>query len=156
MNKRLAILLATFFLGIQPYVKANHYDIVVAHDGRGNYFTASSAPEDSRFGFVFLNCILSSEPGVLAYLGRPWREYANVAFIKCKMGAHIRPEGWYNWGKPEREKTVTYVEYHSKGPGANIIARVKWSRQLTDQEAKKYTIQNILSGADHWDYKKPN
>lgn len=125
------------------------------HSRRGNYLTASSAPEDRKFGFVFLHCKLTSEPGVLTYLGRPWREYANVAFIKCKMGAHIRPEGWNNWSKPEREKTVTYVEYHSKGPGANIGTRVKWSRQLTDQEVKSYTVKNVLSGADHWDYTNP-
>lgn len=123
------------------------------HSRRGNYITASSAPKDNPFGIVFLNCKLSAEPEVVTFLGRPWREYANVVYINCEMDAHIRPEGWNNWGKPEREATATYAEYHSKGPGANRDARVKWSKQLTDQESEKYTVENILSNTNHWDYR---
>jgi len=37
MNKRLVILLAAFISGIQTSILANHYDIVVAQDGSGNY-----------------------------------------------------------------------------------------------------------------------
>jgi pectinesterase len=50
----------------------------------------------------------------------------------------------------ENEKTARYAEYKSTGPGANPEARVKWSRQLTDQEANTLTVENILGGSDHW------
>jgi len=53
----------------------------------------------------------------MAYLGRPWRDYAAVAFINCDLGDHIKPEGWHNWGKSEKEKTARYSEYGSTGPG---------------------------------------
>jgi pectinesterase len=66
------------------------------------------------------------------------------------MGGHISSHGWNNWGKPDNEKTARYSEYQSTGPGANPSARVAWSRQLTDDEAKQYTIENILGGADGW------
>jgi pectinesterase len=61
------------------------------------------------------------------------------------MGKHITPAGWDNWKNEANEKTARYAEYNSTGPGANAAARVKWSRQLTKEEAEKITIENIFS-----------
>ena len=127
----------------------------------GGYVTAASTSDKQPFGYVFLRCKLTGDPEAWdkgspvkkapqAYLGRPWGEFASVAFIECEMGDFIKPEGWHNWGKPEREKTVRYSEYKSKGPGADTKARVSWARQLSDAEAKDYTVQNILGGSDGW------
>lgn len=66
------------------------------------------------------------------------------------MGHHIVPAGWNNWNNPENEKTVLYAEYNSKGPGANAAGRVKWSKQLTAKEAKKYRLENIFAGKVSW------
>lgn len=139
------------------------------HSKNGGYVTAASTPADHPFGFVFLKCKLTGDetpwnpattnpatteparrPGKLAYLGRPWREYAAVAFIDCDMADHIRPEGWHNWGKPASEKTARYAEFNSTGPGANPSARVSWSKQLTKEEAQTYSIGNVLAGSDNW------
>jgi hypothetical protein len=35
-------------------------------------------------------------------------------------------------------------------PGTRPEARVKWARQLSDEEAKAYTTENVLRGADGW------
>jgi pectinesterase len=116
-----------------------------------SYVTAASTPRAKEYGFVFLNCkLLSDSIGRKVYLGRPWRLYAFTVFINCELGDHIRPEGWHNWSKPEAEKTARYMEYKSRGPGANPVARVAWSRQLSDAEAKKFTVQNVLKGFDNW------
>lgn len=116
------------------------------------YITAASTSPRQPFGYVFLNCKLTGDAGPRSvYLGRPWRDYAKVAFVNCIMGEQIIPEGWHNWDKPEREKTVNFVEALSQGPGANESARVKWSKILSLEEAEKYTIANILSGTDSWD-----
>jgi pectinesterase len=128
----------------------------------------------SNFGFVFLHCKLTGDatawnpattnpattaptkaPGKLAYLGRPWRPYAAVAFIDCELDDHIRPQGWNNWRQASNEQTARYCEYNSTGPGANPSARVAWSKQLTKSEADAYTIQNILGGSDNWDPTRP-
>jgi len=115
------------------------------------YITAASTSPRQAFGYVFLNCKLSGEAGPSSvFLGRPWRDFAKVAFINCLMGDEIIPEGWHNWDKPEREKTVDFVEALSQGPGANVTARVKWSKILNSQEAEKFTIAKILSGTDAW------
>lgn len=109
------------------------------------YITAASTPENKEFGYVFIDCKLTSDasPGTV-FLGRPWREFAKVAFINCRMGDHIKPSGWDNWGKTNAEKTVLFAEYKSKGPGAKPDKRANWSKQLTDEEAEKYTLSNVL------------
>lgn len=115
------------------------------------WVTAASTPETERFGYVFIDCRLTGNaPPESVYLGRPWRIYAKVAFINCWMGDHIKPEGWHNWNKPESEQTTVYCEYNSTGPGAAPDRRVKWSKQLTPDQAKDYTIGNVLAGHDNW------
>ena len=62
----------------------------------------------------------------------------------------IRPEGWNNWDQPEREKTARYAEYDSTGPGAAPAERVKWSKQLDTDAARRITIAEVLHGTDNW------
>lgn len=110
-----------------------------------SYITAASTPKGKKFGYVFLHCKLTADSVVNnVYLGRPWRDYANVAFLYCEMGPHIAPEGWKNWDGTERYKTATYVEYGNTGKGANTSNRVDWSKTLTKKEAQKYTIAHIF------------
>lgn len=109
------------------------------------YVTAPSTLEETEFGFVFLNCDISGDaPEASFYLGRPWRPYGKSVFIQCKLGNHIRPEGWHNWGDEDKEKTAYFAEYKNNGPGADTKERVKWSHQLNDDEAQKYTPETIL------------
>lgn len=111
---------------------------------------------DEPSGLVFIKSKLTSENSVKAvYLGRPWRDYGRTVYLETEMGAHIRAEGWHHW-QPEREKTAYFAEYKSKGKGANDSARVKWSRQLNEAEAKSFSAENFLKGADDWNPKNPN
>ncbi len=112
---------------------------------RGGPVTAASTDEGKKFGYVFLDCKLTADaPAASSILGRPWRPFAKTVFIKCEMGEHIKPVGWNNWGKTENEKTAFYAEYKSKGKGADARSRLPWSHQLTNEEAKQYTVNNIL------------
>lgn len=146
------------------------FDHCEIHSRNGGHVTAANTPEDHPYGFVFLNCRLTgdSTPWIdpegkpanenahpMADLGRPWRPYASVAYIHCWMGDHIKPEGWNNWGKISNEKTARYSEYDSTGPGANPEARAKWSHQLTSEQARLYTVANVLRGDDGWDPARP-
>lgn len=97
-----------------------------------SYITAASTPKGQARGYVFDHCTLTAAPGVTqCYLGRPWRPYAKTVFQYCDMGAHIRPEGWYNWNDPRNEKTAFYAEYKNTGKGYQPQSRVSWSHQLT-------------------------
>ncbi len=110
------------------------------------YITAASTPVDHPYGFVFANCDITAEPGVITYLGRPWRPYASVTFLTTQMSAAIRPEGWHNWNNPANEKTARFAEWKSAGPGANPAARAPWSHQLTDAQAQTLTLAQVLGG----------
>jgi len=128
------------------------FDRCHIHVKADGYITAASTPESTQFGYVFLDCKVTAGPAVEKgfYLGRPWRSFAATAFLRCEFPAQLRPEGWHNWGNPTNEITVRYSEFNSSGPGANSAARTKWAKQLTDEEAKNYTTENILKGKDGW------
>jgi len=77
-------------------------------------------------------------------LGRPWRPYAAVVYLHCFIGARIKPEGWSNWNNTDNYKTTRYAEYKNYGASVDPVKRVSWSKQLTDEEAKKYTLKNVF------------
>ncbi|RKD86463.1 pectinesterase family protein [Mangrovibacterium diazotrophicum] len=134
------------------------FDNCTINSKSDSYVTAASTVENQPFGYVFLNCKLTADEGVSkCYLGRPWRDYAKVVYLNCELGGHILPEGWSNWGGTQRDQTAYYAEYQSSGAGANTEQRISWSHQLSDKEAKAYTIENIFnpgnrvkSGTDNW------
>ncbi|MDR0414340.1 MAG: pectin esterase [Prevotellaceae bacterium] len=118
---------------------------------KNSYITAASTPQNHEFGYVFNRCTLEADSAVdRVYLGRPWRAHAATLFMRCSLGGHILPAGWHNWNAPEREKTVRYAEFRNTGAGAGVQQRVAWSRQLSSEEAEKYTPQNVLKGCDGW------
>jgi len=109
------------------------------------YITAPSTLEETPFGFVFLKCeVTGGAPQASFYLGRPWRPYGKSVFVNCRLKNQIKPEGWHNWGDPEKEKTAFFAEYNNSGPGSNAEGRVPWAHQLNKEEAGKYTVLNIL------------
>jgi pectinesterase len=115
------------------------------------FYTAASTPQESKYGYIFHHCrVTGNAPNQSFYLGRPWRPYASVAFLECELDNQVRSEGWHNWQKPDAEKTTRYAEYKNTGPGAANEARVKWVKQLTDEEAKNYTLALVLGGDDQW------
>lgn len=120
------------------------------HSKNGGYITAASTKPEMPFGLVFLNCKLTGD-GAKAYLGRPWKEGAATAFIHCQIGEHIRAEGFSEWRGNENHKTARYAEFGNTGPGADTASRPTWTKNLTEEEAAKYTVKSILAGADGWD-----
>jgi pectinesterase len=110
-----------------------------------SYITAAATTPRQPFGFVFFNCSLIADTAARkVFLGRPWRPYSKTVFLNTTMGDHIVKEGWDNWRNPENEKTVLYAEYQSVGAGASVEKRVKWSKQLTAKEVKRYTLKHIF------------
>lgn len=122
------------------------------HSKKNSHVTAASTNSIIPFGFVFFDCKLTADSNInKVSLGRPWSPTASVTYINCWMDKHIIPAGWDNWKNPANELTARYAEYKSSGPGANPDARVKWSKQLTDEEVKRYSLKNILGD---WDPEK--
>ena len=115
---------------------------------QNGYVTAASTPDSTRYGYVFNRCkIVGDAPASSFYLGRPWRPYAKTVFLHCELGPQINPAGWDHWGKDSNKQTAYYAEYDNRGKGAQTKQRVPWAHQLTEQEAKLYTLDTVLR---HW------
>lgn len=118
---------------------------------KGGYITAASTPENEEQGYVFLDCWVTGGDGVEnVYLGRPWRPYAKVVWVRTEMDASVHPSGWHNWGDLEKEKTSRYAEYGSYGPGASDMERVTWSQFISKGEAGLLTPDSVLGSVDQW------
>jgi pectinesterase len=96
-------------------------------------------------------------------LGRAWRptttfsdgRYGNpsavgaAAFIDCWLGDHIASEGWdaMEYGARDGSRVslqpedARFVSYRNRGPG---VPRQDRGRLLSKQQAKRYTIENVL------------
>ncbi len=117
------------------------------HSKKNSHVTAAATPKENEFGYIFNDCILTGDTSLHnVSLGRPWRPYAQVVYMHCYIGAHIKPEGWSNWNNTDNYLTTRYAEYRNYGPSADPAARVKWARQLPDEEIKKYTLKNVMRG----------
>lgn len=121
----------------------------------GSYITA---PEDITvyrtangkkyyYGFVFLNCRLTSDAGVEVYLGRPWQGTSSSVFLNCTM-ENIKQEGWSVWSG-NNHQTSFFAEYNSlnnDGSPIDITQRASWSYQLSAEEvAAFYKKEDIFS-----------
>lgn len=115
------------------------------HSKKNSHITAASTPKEHAFGYVFNDCMLTGDTSLnKVSLGRPWRPYASVTYIHCYIGPHIYPQGWSAWNNQETYKLSRYAEYQNYGPGAKPGSRVNWSRQLTEEEVKKFTFKKVF------------
>ena len=113
----------------------------------------SKASADQDSAYVFDRCRITADSKVGAlYFGRAWRPYATVVFMRTRIDAPLHPEGWREWtpSKTDSLGKVTYLEFASTGRGASPTTREPRSRQLTAEEAKPWSRDRFLAGADGW------
>jgi len=116
------------------------------HSKKNSHITAASTPKEKEYGYIFNDCMLTGDTSLHnVSLGRPWRPYAQVLYMNCYIGPHIKPEGWSNWNSTDNYKTARYSEYKNYGPSSDVEGRIAWSKQLSDEEVKKYTISNVFN-----------
>jgi pectinesterase len=113
----------------------------------------SKVKPEQDSAYVFDRCRITADAGVKElWLGRAWRPYATVVFLRTRIDAPLQPAGWREWtpGTTETFKTATYREYRSTGQGASSATRAPGSRQLTKTEAEAWSRRKFLAGADGW------
>lgn len=120
----------------------------IAPNEDGDSITAAKrATASTAGGFVFDQCSIVPAPGIDASgwknvsLGRPWNQFANVAYIDSYLDGMIGAAGWDQWSKSSPQTDgVSYGEYHNYGPGSSTCGRVSFSKQLTDTEVLPYQL----------------
>ncbi|OAY45430.1 hypothetical protein MANES_07G060100v8 [Manihot esculenta] len=116
-------------------------------DNKGAFITAQAKTKKSEdYGYSFVQCKITGK-GSGTYLGRAWKTMPEVVFSYTKMGAVVNPLGWSNNNIPERDSTVFFGEYKNSGPGAAPKRRVKFTKQLTDREAKRFISLGYIQGS---------
>jgi len=131
----------------------NHDELHVT--GPGSLTAQSRTAPAQSTGYVILNSrVTSAIPAgkrQQIWLGRPWRPYSRVVFLRTWLPADVVPGGWNDWSDSRNQKTAWYAEYDDLGPGARPGDRVAWSRQLTSGAAKAFDPRVFLAGPDGWD-----
>ncbi|CAA6673672.1 unnamed protein product [Spirodela intermedia] len=97
-------------------------------------------------GFSFLRCRVTGS-GAL-YLGRAWGTFSRVVFAYSYLDKIVVPDGWYDWGDRNRQTTVFFGQYRCSGPGASLSGRVRWSRELTAQQAEPFLSTEFVDGSE--------
>lgn len=116
------------------------------HSKKNSHVTAADTPQEKPVGYVFNDCVLTGDSALRnVSLGRPWQPYAAVVYLRCYLGQHIRSEGWSAWNDNDNHLTARYAEYKNYGPSAGVAGRVKWARQLSDEEAAKITLKSVFN-----------
>jgi pectin methylesterase-like acyl-CoA thioesterase len=114
----------------------------------GGTLTAANTDVNYAFGYVFLNCTITSDsigydgnPITSIYLGRPWQAAPRTVFLHCTEPSTLSSAGWLSWNV----SPALYAEYQCSGSGSGTSGRVSWSSQLTDQAAASYTLASIFA-----------
>jgi pectinesterase len=124
----------------------------IARDGVMITAQSKNRP-DQDSAYVFDRCVITADAQAKAiYLGRAWRPYATVIFLRTTILAALDPAGWREWtpGKTDTLSTAYFAEFASHGPGADRAAREPRAHQLTADQARSWSRQTFLAGSDHW------
>lgn len=120
------------------------------------YTAQSKVRPDQDSAYVFDRCLITADPKASGiFLGRAWRPYATVIFMRSRIEAALDPAGWREWtpGKTETLNTATFAEFASTGPGASPQTREPRTKQLTADQAKAWDRKTFLAGSDGWNPK---
>lgn len=134
----------------------------------GGYIVAPSHTVDSKWGYVFMNNVITA-PGVPSetsvWLGRPWHNQPKTVYINTTAEVTIPAAGWYSTmggipaifaeyntmdgdGNPIDLSNRNNYYYYNDDNGEKVEGYAK--SVLTAEEAAEYTIDNVLRGDDNW------
>ena len=113
------------------------------------YITASGRSSDDSSYYVINNSTVAAADGAdvpsgAMYLGRPWEDYARVAFQETDLSDIINSAGWSVWETDDANtEHVSFGEYDNSGAGSEGT-RASFSTKLSEPVA----IAEVL-GSDY-------
>jgi len=115
--------------------------------------TAASTEADTRFGFVFRDCVISydsvgfdGDTVKTVYLGRAWQNSPRTVFMNTYEPSVIDSLGWNQQPINTGVVPALYGVYNDKGPGFSATGHALGiGTILTSTEAADYTLANIFA-----------
>ena len=136
-----------------------YYNTNLVVHRNSSVITAPSTSSALKWGYVFQQCTIDGANGDsdAGYgLGRPWQDTPRCYYLNTKMNVLPNDNGWNNMSNVP----TYFYEYNSIDKDNNVIdlsARGNSSSStnhytpvLTDAEAQKFTVENVLGGTDSW------
>ena len=121
--------------------------------------TAPSTSSSLKWGYVFQQCTIDGANGAsdAGYgLGRPWQDTPRCYYLNTTMKVLPNDNGWNGMGN----LPTYFYEYNSmNADGSAIDLSVRgnsatstnhYTPVLTDAEALKFNVENVLGGTDSW------
>lgn len=130
----------------------------------GSVIVAPCHKAGTKYGYVIDRCVLDG-PGSQHKLGRAWQNEPMTVFLNTTFKTSFAPEGWSEWHIAPR----LFAEYNSVDADGNPIdltnrrteykvdgqnETAKRQAILSDEEAARYTYENVTSGNDDWNPRK--
>lgn len=129
--------------------------------GSGDCITAPAT--SSAWGYVFSNCTIdgAAEQDGNYSLGRPWQGSPRAVYINTTMKIIPSAAGWSDMGAVPG----LFAEYNSHTESGapvdcsnrktsfrsnDVMVPVTYNPVLTEEEAAKFTVENVLAGDDGW------
>ncbi|XP_010523918.1 PREDICTED: probable pectinesterase 66 [Tarenaya hassleriana] len=120
---------------------------------RTGTITAQGRQSDKETtGFVFKNCNVYGDRNLL---GRAYRPYSRVIFFNNRLAESVQPIGWDAWDVKGHEWSITFVEAHNSGPGADTAQRVPWMKKMSDSDLNWFTSLQFVD-QDGWISRLPD
>lgn len=135
---------------------------------KGGWIVAPKHFEGTAWGYVLKNTTITA-PGnpkeTEVWLGRPWLHGPKAVFIDTKAEVTIPDKGWFDH---MGTLPLVFADYNTTDADGNRLDLSKridtyykiteqkdtvWGKaknHLTDEEAARYTVKNVLSGSDNW------
>ncbi|KAK7275054.1 hypothetical protein RIF29_16161 [Crotalaria pallida] len=99
-------------------------------------------------GYSFVHCAVTGT-GNGTLLGRAWMSKSKVVFGYCNLSNVVNDTAWSNNLHPEYDRDLYFGEYKNTGPGADQTGRYKYTKQLSDAEAKPFISLGYIQ-ASKW------
>ncbi|MBP1541162.1 MAG: hypothetical protein ILA25_03210 [Prevotella sp.] len=141
----------------------NYYDQCNFYITNAGYITAPSTSTANKWGYVMQQCTINKYEGSYTYeadgnfsLGRPWQNEPRNYWLNTTMNVQPSAAGWGGMGT----LPTHFYEYNSTDGNGNAIdlsvrknsstSTNSYIPVLTDEEAKRFTVENVLGGTDSW------
>ncbi|CAG7922363.1 unnamed protein product [Penicillium olsonii] len=115
------------------------------------------ATSSTAGGFVFDQCTIIPSTGAGSMseisLGRPWNQYARVAYIDSYLGSCVEAAGWEQWSTSSPQTSgVTFAEYGNYGPGSSTSKRASFAPQLDDTSVAQFELSAFFATSSWIDF----
>ena len=134
-------------------------------EGAGSVISAPATTSTTKWGYVFSHCTIDrAEAGNGAKmkdkgdyaLSRPWQNFPATYYLFTKMNIQPSDNGYtsmsnlptrfYEYGSVDKDGNVIDLSKRGNSPSStNHYVPV-----ISEDEAKQFTIMNVLSGTDGW------